>query len=148
MSPAEKCELSLVPLLAATAWILAPLLPTTLSLGHLFLACSVLLLLQSLIRDLWLLASMRRREKTEPGKKKAACMCVESTVGLAGVVTGLALLAVGFTQTVAINRWGWGGVVLSVTGIGFLIKDFVFEWSPWRIRRDRDHMNIIFTWKR
>ena len=147
MSPAEKCELALVPLLAATAWLLAPLLPTGLSLGHIFLVCSVLLLLQSLVRDLWLLASMRRHGKAE-SREKAPCMCVESTVGLAGVVMGLTLLAVGLTQTVAIHRWGWGGLVLSVTGIGFLIRNLVFEWSPWRIRLDKNHMNIVFAWKR
>ncbi len=147
MSPAEKCELALVPLLAATAWLLAPLLPTGLSLGHLFLVCSVLLLLQSLVRDLWLLASMRLHGKPVAGQK-IPCMCVESTVGFAGVVTGLTLLAVGLPQTVPIDRWGWCGLILSVTAIGFLLRDLVFEWNPWRIRFDKNHMNIIFTWKK
>ena len=90
---------------------------------------------------------MRIHGRGESGEK-VPCMCVESTLGLVGVVTGLTLLAVGLPHTVAIHRWGWGVLVLSVTGVGFLIRDLVFEWNPWRIRFDKNHMNIVFTWKR
>jgi hypothetical protein len=31
---------------------------------------------------------------------------------------------------------------------GFLLKDLVFEWSPWKIYREKDHAQVIFRWRK
>jgi len=31
---------------------------------------------------------------------------------------------------------------------GFLIKDYVIEWNPWKLSKEKDHMNIIFSLKK
>ena len=75
-------------------------------------------------------------------------MCVESTVGATGVVSGLILLVAGFaSQPVAPGSTGWATLVLLVLASGFIIKDWGFEFAPFNIRRDKDHTNIIVDWR-
>jgi hypothetical protein len=127
-------------------WLIAPGLPRQLSIGNLLLGASALLLLQSLVRDLWLLAEAKRTVQPGP-RRKARCLCIESTVGATGVFAGLALLGSGIDRTLLISDWPSGLLVMLVLGTGFMIKDYVIEWGPLRVRRDRDHVNIVFSWK-
>ena len=147
MTKGEKTELALIPVLGIGVWLVAPALPEQMGVGRLLLAASAFLLFQSLVRDLWLLARDKRASQPSP-RRAARCMCIESTVGATGIVVGAILLGTGITRSVVMDDWVWSVLVMLVVGIGFLIKDYVLEWSPWRIRRDRDHMNIVFTWKR
>ena len=144
MGKAEAVELGLIVVAALLTWSAASMLPDSVALGRLLLTGSALLLLQSLIRDLSILA---RRPRTDtPAKAEAAqCMCIESTVGAAGIVVGAGIVGAGVGFPVAMGGASWVALVAGVLVVGFLIKDFVFEWSPWRIRRDKDHMNIVFT---
>jgi hypothetical protein len=146
MTTAEKVELALILVFGAGLWLMAPELPDKLDVGNLVLGTSALLLLQSLIRDLWLLAREKRAAQRSP-RRKARCMCVESTVGATGIIVGIVLLGSGIDGSVVMNDWMWTPLVMVVMGIGFVIKDYVLEWGPLRVRRDRDHMNIVFTWK-
>ena len=146
MTKAEKIELALIPLLGAGFWCMAPLFPDQASFGRLLLWISALLLLQSLVRDIWLLA--RQKRNLEPAlPKKARCMCVESTAGTTGIVAGIIILGSSVDRLLAMNGWSWGLLVMLVMATGLLIKDFVIEWGPLRFHRDKDHMNIVFTWK-
>jgi hypothetical protein len=146
MTIGEKIELSLIPVLGIGFWVIAPELPDQLGVGRLLLAASALLLLQSLVRDLWLLT--RKKRASQPGPRRAVrCMCIESTVGATGIVVGAILLGSGITRLIAMDDWVWSVLVMLILGVGFVTKDYVLEWSPWRIRRDKDHMNIVFTWK-
>ena len=77
----------------------------------------------------------------------AVCMCVESTIGVTGVVTGLAVLGSALDATLALGPEAMGAIAVVVLAIGFAIKDLVFELRPFRIRRDKDHLNIVFRWK-
>lgn len=147
MRPEEKVEMVLIPLVAAGVWLLAPLLPARIGAGNLVLVCSGTLLLQSLVRDLVLLVRARREGKHEAGPA-VRCMCVESVLGVTGVLAGAAALGAGLSQVVPMGAAAWALVVATVTSAGFAIKDLVFEWNPWRLRRDKDHMNIVFTLKR
>ncbi len=126
---------------------MAPELRVSVGLGKLLLWASALLLLQSLLRDFWLLAKARRRRLANP-PRVAQCMCVESMVGMTGVLAGLLLFSFGLGGTIFMPRWGWCLFVCVVLGAGFGIKDFVLESRPWRIRRDKDHVNIIVRWRR
>jgi len=146
MTTAEKIELVLIPILGLSIWLMATELPASVSVGTLLLGASVILLLQSLIRDLWLLAKQKRATLLIP-PREGRCMCVESTVGSTGVAVGLVVLGSGIDWSVSMEGWNWCFLVVLVMAIGFAIKDYVFEWSPFRIRRDKDHVNIVFTWK-
>jgi hypothetical protein len=146
MTVAEKVELGLLPALAVASWLIAPILPSHVGIGELLVGGSALLLFQSLVRDLWLLASSKRKPKANP-ERVARCMCVESTVGTTGIVIGFLLLNWKLGKQVAIERWGWSLLAILFLGAGFLIKDYVLELKPWRIRKDKDHVNIIVRWK-
>ena len=147
MTTAERIELALIPLVGAVVWLIAERLPAQIGIGSLLLAASVLLLLQGLIRDLWLLFKRRQDSQTGP-RQEALCMCVESTVGVTGVVAGVVVLGSAADSTLFVSRTLWSILAVAVLIIGFAIKDFVFEWRPFRIRRDKDHVNLVFSWKR
>jgi hypothetical protein len=145
MTKTEKVELMLIPIMATAILLMTPILPNNLSAGRLLLLASALVLLQSLVRDLWLLFNNRRGEQT-PGKA-ARCICIESAVGFTGVVVGAILLGTEIDQAVSMNELTWSALIVVILSGGFMMKDYVMEWSPWRIRRDKDHMNIVFRWK-
>ena len=75
-------------------------------------------------------------------------MCVESALGLTGIVAGIGLVGLGFTGTIFLGPGGLALAVGAAIGAGFLLKDFVFEWSPWKIYREKDHAQVIFRWRK
>jgi hypothetical protein len=146
MTTAEKIELTLIPIVGICLWLIASFLPDRMSIGSLLIDTSALLLLQGFFRDLWLLS---QQKKTSPDlQRKMQCMCAESTFGMTGILFGIILLGVGIDLAVPMPQWGWSVLVMIVMTIGFLIKDYVIEWNPFRIYKDLDHINIIFTWKK
>ena len=147
MTAAEKTELALIPLAGVAIWLFGYRLPEKIGIGSLLLAASVLLLLQGLIRDLWLL--YKRRQLPQDGtRREALCMCVESTVGVTGVVAGLILVGAMADMTFRVSPTLFSILAVTVLAAGFAIKDFVFEWHPFRLRRDKDHLNLVFSWKK
>lgn len=85
MTRAERLELALIPLAAAAAWGMAARLPDAPGLGDPLLAGAVLLLLQGLLRDLWLL--WRRRTLAATAQpRRMPCLCLESALGTTGVL--------------------------------------------------------------
>ncbi len=128
-------------------WFMTPIFPEMIAVGRLLLVAPSLLLLQSLIRDLWLLARQRRSEQTSP-VKAVRCICIESTIGVTGIIIGSTLLSIGAGQLISMSEWSWSGLIILILSCGFLIKDYILEWNPWRVRREKDHMNIAFTWKK
>ena len=147
MSVAEKIELGLIAAVTISFGVAAGELPGRVAAGNLLLGASALILLQSLLRDLWLLAKTRRQPPQNP-PRTGQCMCVESTVGITGVVAGLILVTCRIGTTFPMGRWSWGVFAVVSLGMGFLMKDYVAEFKPWRIRREKDHVNIIVRWKR
>ena len=75
-------------------------------------------------------------------------MCIESTVGATGIVAGAVLLGTGIDRPVVMDKGIWSPLAMATMAVGFAIKDYVLEWRPWRVRRDKDHTNIVFTWKK
>jgi hypothetical protein len=147
MTKLEKAELALIPLAGFGFLAISPSLPRQLGIGNLLLTLSALLLLQSLIRDLFIL-STSRRTKPASDVKPMRCLCAESAFGMSGIVAGAAMLGVGFDLQVVIGQWAWGIAVVSTFGVGFSIKDFILQTNPWRIVRDQDHLNIVVSWKK
>jgi len=74
-------------------------------------------------------------------------MCVESTVGATGVAVGIVVLGSGLDRSVPMEGWIWSVLSVVVMATGFGIKDYVLEWNPLRLRRDKDHVNIVFIWR-
>ena len=147
MTTAEKVELAFIPCVGMIVWTLATYFPATMGLGTLVLWASALLLLQGLVRDSWLLR--KTKQDTQTGSiRMLSCICVESTVGVTGVVLGLVLLGAGLSEFVVMNRWEWCLATIVVMTIGFAVKDYVFGWRPFRILRIKDHSSIVFTWKK
>lgn len=147
MTAAEKIELALIPAAGVISWTTAERVATQISSGALLLGASVLLLLQGLIRDLWLI-SQRSRQSQIGTPQEALCMCVESTVGVTGVIAGLIILGSTIDSQLSVSPLLISFITLGVLIIGFAIKDLIFEFRPFRIRRDKDHVNIVFSWKR
>ena len=146
MTRAEITELTLIPLVAAGyANFTSPQTACT-PVGSILISCALLLLVQSLVRDLYLLVRMRRTPQATT-RTSARCLCLESAVGLSGVVAGALLLGAAVPYGFVMDGWAWGAVSFATLLLGYRIKDYVFEWNPWRIRRDKDHHQIIFAWK-
>lgn len=147
MSPAEKFELAAIPVVTAGVAWLAPRAGVTLEVGELLAGAALLILVQGFFRDLWLLRQARRQSAAAPARE-ARCMCVESALGMTGVVAGIGLVGLGFTRSVFLSGPVLAAVVFVAMTVGFLLKDFVFEWSPWKIYREKDHAQVIFRWRK
>lgn len=143
---AEKVELGLIlPAVAGVAAVAAKL-PDRLEVGSFFALAALALLGQGLLRDLWLLAKQRKAGRGVQ-QEEARCMCLESTVGLGGVLIGVLLTALAVPVAVRMPEWAWplaGGLVW---GAGFAIKDVVIQWKPWKLRRVKDHGSILVRWR-
>ncbi len=107
----------------------------------------MLILIQGLFRDLWLLRQTRR-QVTSPPSREARCMCVESALGMTGVVAGIGLVGLGFDRPIFMSAAELSAAVAATMITGFLLKDFVFGWSPWKIYREKDHAQVIFRWRK
>ena len=75
--------------------------------------------------------------------KRIVCMCMESTVGVAGVIGGLAVLLCGIGRIIEVPTFFWPALVIGVGVVGFVIKDFVLDWKARSVRRVKDHQSII-----
>ncbi len=146
MKRLEWFELGLIVLVTVLTWVMAGRLPLVMGLGRILLICSALLLFQGLLRDLVLL-HRSTREKQQANPRQALCMCMESTVGITGIVAGSILLLGGFSHSIGMSEVYWTGLIGLTLVTGFLIKDLVIETGPLRIVRDPDHVNIIVKWK-
>lgn len=145
-SPAEKFELAAIPVVTAGVAWLAPHAGVTLEAGELIAGVALLILVQGFFRDLWLLRQARRQAAAPA--REARCMCVESALGLTGIVAGIGLVGLGFARTVFLHASGLAAIVFGTMTAGYLLKDFVFTWSPWKIYREKDHAQVIFRWRK
>ena len=147
LSVSEKIELACIPVATGLAAWLTPRSGVTFAAGENIGGGALLILSQGFIRDLWLLRQARSRTAAA-SPREARCMCVESALGLTGVVAGIGLAGFGRATPVAVGAIGLAGAVVTTLLTGFLLKDFVFEWSPWKIYREKDHTQVIFRWRR
>ncbi len=139
-----KTELGLIALTTMATVLLQQRLPQRMEAGYFILTLGLLFLVQSLMRDLWLLS--RNRDASKP-KRAVRCMCLETGVGMIPIIVSGILMFGGFSRPVTIPSWAWMLGVPATLLTCFWLKDYVFEWNPWRIRRDDDPIHIIFTWR-
>ncbi|MBI3886922.1 MAG: hypothetical protein HY302_14515 [Opitutae bacterium] len=147
LTAAEIFELSAIAVAVGLVAGFGPRTGLRAELGALVAGAALLLLLQGFCRDLWLLRAARRRPAVAPARE-ARCMCVESTVGLTGVLAGVGLAGAGFAPMVRLSADHLALVAAIVLLSGFLLKDYVFEWTPWKIYREQNHAQVIFRWRK
>ncbi len=144
MKTREKIELGLIPVVVAAAGFAARWLPAQLGTGPLLVIACLAWLVQGGLRDLWLLYLLKSQPVKTP--RRLACMCLESSVGLTGVVVGVVLALCNLGGQVALSPARWMLLAAVVFTVGFLAKDLVISWRPLGVRRDPDHHSIVFTW--
>jgi len=146
MTRREKVELLMIALAIAASVLFRAHLPHRMATGDLVLCASVLLLIQGLLRDLWIKYAPRTDGELspQPVPKRIICVCMESTVGVVGVIGGLTLIGAGISNTVVLESWFWTILVAGVTIFGFLIKDLILDWKTKSIRREKNHQSVIF----
>ncbi|HSI08038.1 MAG TPA: hypothetical protein VK985_05570 [Rariglobus sp.] len=146
LTRAEKIELGLILLATGIVAAIAVHLPVELELGSFLAVAALALLGQGFVRDLWLLTK-QPKAGADAHREEVRCMCMESTVGLGGVLAGVLLTAFAVPVTIRMVDWAWplaGGLIW---GAGFFIKDVVIQWSPWKVRRVKDHGSILVRWR-
>jgi hypothetical protein len=147
MTRAEWIELAMIVVVATIGWLVWPYFSAAMPLWQIVLGASALLLAQSLVRDVAILFRSRHSESKNEPRKEAQCFCLESTVGMTGVIAGLALIGLGSSHQIEMSRWEFSIVAAGTMALGFIIKDFVISWNPFGVRREKDHLNLIVRWK-
>jgi len=149
MTKREQYEIFLIILFVSIVSIFSFYLPDQIRLGRIVLYCAILLLFQGLLRDLFIyFFELKKINQTQQPKITAQCLCLESGIGVLGVVIGLLLFFIANDRVVTIIQWQWIGLPLSILIAGYLMKDWVFYWQSLQFKREPDHANINFTFKK
>lgn len=130
----EKAELALIAAAIAAAWAAMGRREWSPSLGGLAGWAAALILAQGLVRDLVRLALPR----PEGERRRLACLCAESAIGMVLLLAAAAITLLGVTQTVALDRTCLALSVLTVLGAGFFAKDYVVT-----VRKEKDHASVV-----
>jgi hypothetical protein len=142
----EKIELGLIPLVAVAIGSAGNHLPSRLSPGALLAIGCLGWLVQGGLRDLWLLHLTKTDVASAP-RRKVACMCLESSAGLIGIILGGFASLLGWGGDLLLTPVCWGVFAFCVLAFGFLAKDYVVSWRPLGLRREPEHHTFIFTWR-
>lgn len=140
MTSLERTELVLIALAALASAVLGGMFPSSLSPGILVLTASSMLLGQGLLRDLWVKYGVKA--PAHQGQK-IVCMCMESTVGMTGVIAGVAVLFAGVDGNWMLPAWFWPAFVAGMGVCGFVMKDLIIDIDNRSIRREKNHRSII-----
>jgi len=146
MTRAEWIELALVAVVAAASSQTAQFFQPAIPLWQIVLGLSALVLAQSLVRDVAILIRQRRTKSSAP-KEIVQCFCLESTIGATGVAAGAALVGLGVARQFTVSPWKISVAVAATMILGLVIKDLVISWKPPRVRREKDHVNLLVRWK-
>lgn len=143
MTRFERTELAIIALAMLLAWPRLRYLPDHPSIGGLLTTAGATFLGQGLLRDIALLATARSKGP----ERRQACLCLESLLGISAVAGGIALALWQPAWCLAAGRPTWAMMFGLTLLAGFLQKELVITWSPLRLRRDRNHLNVIVTWR-
>lgn len=134
-------ELSLIVFVTLIVWFFSGLAPERLSVGGIIIFSAGVMFIQSLIRDLWIKLGVKN---DIPEENIGRCMCLESTLGTVVLALGIFFSIFGASIMVSIKPLFWPILVLALLIFDFLIKDFIVEWTKFRIRRVPNHATIRF----
>ena len=146
MKRSDTIETAAILLLSSFTALIRGRLPTKLDTGYIALFLGLVFLLQTLVRDLWLLYRQRGTNINDmPG---ASCVCLESGIGFVPVFVAAVLIGGHYGLDIPLPSWFWPAAVPVVLTSGFFLKDYVISLNPLRIRRDPDHVNFRFALRR
>ncbi len=145
MQTRDKIELGLIPVAVLLVGSFSRFLPTRLAIGEVLTLACLAWLVHGGVRDLWLMYQLKTRPSSAP-RRKLACMCLESSAGMTGLIVGIGLTLCGFGGELRFTPTRWMLLAGGVFALGFLLKDFVISWRPLGLRRDPEHHSIVFTW--
>lgn len=151
MTAATRNEALLLTLATGVVAWLSPRLPASLEIGALVAVAALTLLVQGGVRDVATLVRQRRRQKTDTAAPPHAahCICLESTVGLGGVLLGVVLTALpagGPRIALPAAFWPVAFALIGLTGLA--IRDLVIQWKPrLRLLRVKDHGSIMVRFR-
>ncbi len=146
MRTLARVELALIAVAIGGSALVAPSLPTHVSLGGIALIVACTLFAQGLVRDLWLVTHPQPATSLMPASSGRPIICVESGLGIVIIIAGTALLALGVSTSFEFMRCTWTFLFAGVLVGGFVIKDWVLEARPLRLRREPDHGTVILGW--
>lgn len=147
MTRSERLELGLIGLVVVVIYFLSSLFHDQVLLGSGVIWLAVTVFLQSIIRDLSMLFYFSKQSDSSSSKPiEKQCFCLESLIGVSVLLIGFLLFFGSNSTVIALNQVTWAISVLAVLVIGFLIKDLVITWRPIRIRKEKNHLNIIVKW--
>ncbi len=144
MTKPKVIELGLITVLVFGVYLFYSWLPQQVLLGQGVIWIAGLVFLQSLVRDLSILFyASKKTERPSPKKIEKQCFCLESLIGLSVLLAGCLLLFNSNSASVALSQTMWVIAILAVLVTGFLIRDLVVTWRPIRIRKEKNHLNIL-----
>jgi hypothetical protein len=142
MTRADQIEITTIAAASTATWLIPAYIFSDLTLGEATLYLSALLLAQGLVRDLLML--LRNRSAAHGGTfQESQCLCLESAIGVAGVIAGSALLGSFGAMSLPVDHLEFFLAVTATLAIGFLLKEFVITWNPLGIRREKNPLSVI-----
>ncbi len=147
LSQLEKAEIAFILVMVSlVVWSsFFGLLPAKIRISSLILILSNIILVQSLLRDLILVT---RSKKNKKQLKPERCICLESTIGLSGVVIGgfVMIFLASYNSLLVMSPLKWS--VMSALGLisCYMMKDWVLTWSPFGVKYDKDHIHFLVGW--
>ena len=136
-------QLLIVAAVVLTAAV-STVLPDRIKLSALLITGTLIFLIQSLLRDLMILM---RKSKAAEAKRAIRCVCLESGIGFIPIIAAAALVSSGNKMMIHMHFWMWPALTALALLTGYVTKDFILDLKRWRIRKESDHVNIIFQWK-
>jgi len=146
MKTQETTEAVLIVLATGGLFVASEELPREANLGLTLIACSLTLLVQGFIRDLWLLYKGKKTKSAAP-KRFMRCMCLESTVGMTGIAIGGVLSLAFQNVSVDLAPLSWVMLAGAIMTFGLLTKDYIIQWGPLSLRKEENHHNIVFRFR-
>jgi hypothetical protein len=73
----------------------------------------------------------------------SSAFCMESTLGILGILAGGLMLGLGAGGTVGLSRTGWTLGMAALGLAGFAMKDVVVDLRGRRLRLEKDHRSVI-----
>ena len=145
---ADKLELGIIIFVSIGLYLLDVGAPSQVYFGLGVVWLAAIIFIQSLIRDLSIMArkSASHRKTTKQKVSESRCLCMESVVGIGVLLIGFLLIFAGNATLISVDGILKSVIVFVVLVLGFSIRNLVVFLKPLRIRSEKEHMNIIVKW--